>query len=109
MVLTAKELKIERRLDQEQLEIDLEILGEVQLTLDAIDMAWDDEAPILFFLISKVRLMSAMASLNQVNLDLYYDEPEILKFNLAVLKADVWDAFEDCNDKLNAHSSLIKS
>jgi hypothetical protein len=72
----------------------------VNTILDAIDMAWDDDAPLLHFLIAKVRLMAAMSAINEINLDLYLTIPVELQQEYDLVRSEVLKAFSDVEDKL---------
>jgi hypothetical protein len=63
-------------------------------------MAWDDDAPMLHFLIAKVRLMSAMSLINEINLDLYLTVPYELQQEYDYIRSEVIEAFNDVEDKL---------
>ena len=92
--------RIAEQLDYQASLKDLETLKKVNTILDAIDMAWDDDAPLLHFLIAKVRLMAAMILINEINLDLYLTIPVELQQEYDYIRSEVLEAFSDVEDKL---------
>jgi hypothetical protein len=92
--------RIAEQLDYQASLKDLETLKKVNTILDAIDMAWDDDAPLLHFLIAKVRLMAAMSLINEINLDLYLTIPVELQQEYDYIRSEVLEAFSDVEDKL---------
>ena len=99
-MLVEVEDRIAEQLDYQASLEDLETLKKVNTILDAIDMAWDDDAPMLHFLIAKVRLMSAMSLINEINLDLYLTVPYELQQEYDYIRSEVLEAFSDVEDKL---------
>ena len=92
--------RIAEQLDYQASLKDLETLKKVNTILDAIDMAWDDDASMLTFLIAKVRLMAAMSLINEINLDLYLTIPVELQQEYDLVRSEVLKAFSDVEDKL---------
>jgi hypothetical protein len=92
--------RIAEQLDYQASLKDLETLKKVNTILDAIDMAWDDDAPLLHFLIAKVRLMAAMSLINEINLDLYLTIPVELQQEYDYIRSEVLEAFSDVEEKL---------
>ena len=99
-MLVEVEDRIAEQLDYQASLEDLETLKMVKTILDAIDMAWDDDAPMLTFLIAKVRLMAAMSAINEINLDLYLTVPYELQQEYDYIRSEVLKAFSDVEDKL---------
>jgi hypothetical protein len=99
-MLVEVEDRIAEQLDYQASLEDFETLKMVNTILDAIDMAWDDDAPLLHFLIAKVRLMAAMSLINEINLDLYLTVPYELKQEYDYIRSEVLEAFSDVEDKL---------
>jgi hypothetical protein len=99
-MLVEVEDRIAEQLDYQASLEDLETLKKVNTILDAIDMAWDDDAPMLHFLIAKVRLMSAMSLINEINLGLYLTVPCELQQEYDLVRSEVLEAFNDVEEKL---------
>jgi hypothetical protein len=99
-MLVEVEDRIAEQLDLNCANADMETLGRVNVILDAIDMAWDDDAPMIFFLIAKVRLMSAMSLINEINLGLYLTVPCELQQEYDSVRSEVLEAFNDVEEKL---------
>jgi hypothetical protein len=99
-MLVEVEDRIAEQLDYQASLEDLETLKKVNTILDAIDMAWDDDAPMLTFLIVKVRLMAAMSAINEINLDLYLTIPVELQQEYDYIRSEVIEAFNDVEEKL---------
>jgi hypothetical protein len=99
-MLVEVEDRIAEQLDYQASLEDLETLKKVNTILDAIDMAWDDDAPLLHFLIAKVRLMAAMSLINEINLDLYLTIPVELQQEYDYIRSEVLEAFSDVEEKL---------
>jgi hypothetical protein len=99
-MLVEVEDRIAEQLDYQASLEDLETLKMVKTILDAIDMAWDDDASMLTFLIAKVRLMAAMSLINEINLDLYLTIPVELQQEYDYIRSEVLEAFSDVEEKL---------
>jgi hypothetical protein len=99
-MLVEVEDQIAEQLDLDCATADMETLGRVNVILDAIDMAWDDDAPMLTFIITKVRLMAAMSAINEINLDLYLTIPVELQQEYDSVRSEVLEAFNDVEEKL---------
>ncbi len=99
-MLVEVEDQIAEQLDLDCAVVDMETLQRVNVILDAIDMAWDDDAPMIFFLIAKVRLKAAMSQINEINLDLYLTIPVELQQEYDYIRSKVIEAFSDVEDKL---------
>jgi hypothetical protein len=99
-MLVEVEDRIAEQLDYQAFLEDFETLKMVNTILDAIDMAWDDDAPLLHFLIAKVRLKAAMSAINEINLDLYLTIPVELQQEYDYIRSEVLEAFSDVEEKL---------
>jgi hypothetical protein len=104
-MLTELEDRIDRELDFQASLEDLETLQTVSGILDAIDMAWDDDAPMIFFLIAKVRLMAAMSLINGIQMDLYLNIPDELKQEYDYIRSEVLESFKDVEEKLSTFNN----
>jgi hypothetical protein len=104
-MLVKVEDRIDRELDFQASLEDLETLQTVSGILDAIDMAWDDDAPMIFFLIAKVRLMAAMSLINEINLDLYIEVPSELQYEYDYIRSEVLESFKDVEEKLSTFNN----
>lgn len=99
-MLAEVEDRIGKALDFQASLEDLEMLKTVTCILDAVENAWDDDAPMLHFLVIKVRLMAAMSLVNEINLDIYLTVPDELQYEYDHVRSDVIEAFKYVEEKL---------
>lgn len=99
-MLAEVEDRIGKALDFQASLEDLETLQRVNAILDAVESAWDDDAPMLHFLIAKVRLMAAMSLVNEINLDIYLTVPDELQQEYDYIRSEVIEAFSYVEEKL---------